>query len=184
MLYRQFYQWSDPKVPIKLYTTMVRPHLEYAAPVWSPELIKDISKLENVQKFALRVCTKQWNLPYIDLIEKCNLTELRTWRNYLSLSLLHKIINEDCIFPNTPLVPYAITYFTHSQSANTFVLPQSHTNLFQNSFFPYTISSRNSLPAHITTTPSTSSFKRIIIIIGTISYHGYMFCISVCNCIP
>ena len=57
MLYRQFYQWSDPKVLIKLYTTMVRPHLEYAAPVWSPELIKDISKLKNVQKFALRVCT-------------------------------------------------------------------------------------------------------------------------------
>ena len=69
MLYRQFYQWSDPKVLIKLYTkaTMVRPHLKYAAPVWSSELIKDISKLENVQKFALRVCTKQWKLPYIDL---------------------------------------------------------------------------------------------------------------------
>ena len=33
MLYRQFYQWSDSKVLIKLYTTMVRPHLEYAAPV-------------------------------------------------------------------------------------------------------------------------------------------------------
>ena len=33
MLYRQFYQWSDPKVLIKLYTTMVRPHLEYVAPV-------------------------------------------------------------------------------------------------------------------------------------------------------
>ena len=140
---------------------MVSPHLEYAAPVWSPELIKDISKLESVQKFALRVYTKQWNLQYIDLIEKCNLTELRTWRNYLSLSLLHKIINEDRIFPNTPLVPYATMYFTHSQSANTFVLPQSRTNLFQNSFFPAcTISSWNSLPAHITTTPSTSSFKR------------------------
>ena len=76
--YRQFYQWSDPKVLIKLYTTMVRPHLEYAAPVWSPELVKDISKLENVQKFAIRVYTKQWNLPYIDFMEKCNLTELRT----------------------------------------------------------------------------------------------------------
>ena len=160
MLYRQFYQWSDPKVLIELYTTMVRPHLEYAVPVWSPELIKDISKLENMQKFALRVCTKQWNLQYIDLIEKCNLTELRTRRNYLSLSLLHKIINEDCIFPNAPLVPYAKTYFTRSQSANTFVLPQSRTNLFQNSFFPCTISSWNSLPAHITTTPSISSFKR------------------------
>jgi hypothetical protein len=69
MLYRQFYQWSDPEVLTKLYTTVVRPHLEYAAPVWSPELIKDISKLESVQKFALRVCTKQWNVPYPELME-------------------------------------------------------------------------------------------------------------------
>ena len=47
-----------------------------------------------------------------------------------------------------------------AKSANTFVLPQLRTNLFQNSFFPRTISSWNSLPSHITTTPSTTSFKR------------------------
>ena len=106
---------------------------------------------------------KQWNLPYIDLMEKYSLTELRTRRNYLSLSLLHKIIYEDCIciFPNAPLVhiPRATMYFTCSQSASTFVPPQLRTNLFQNSFLPHTISSWNSLPAHITTTPSTTSFK-------------------------
>ena len=49
MLYRQFYQWSDPEILTKLYTTVLRPHLEYAAEVWSPELVKDVSKLENVQ---------------------------------------------------------------------------------------------------------------------------------------
>ena len=63
-----------------------------------------------ILKFALRVCTKQWNLPYIDLMEKYNLTELRTRRNYLSLSLLHKIIYEDCIciFPMLPLYIYPV----------------------------------------------------------------------------
>ena len=159
MLYRQFYRWSDPEVLTKLYTTIVRPHLEYAAPVWSPEFVKDICKLENVQKFALRVCTKQWDVPYLDLIEKCNLTELKTRRNYLSLGLLYKIVNEDCVFPNAPLVPYTTTYFTRSQSTNTFVVPQSRTNLLQNSFFPRTISSWNSLPPHITSSSSTASFK-------------------------
>ena len=159
MLYRQFYRWSDPEVLTKLYTTIVRPHLEYAAPVWSPELIKDIYKLENVQKFALRVCTKQWDVPYLDLIEKCNLPELKIRRNCLGLGLLYKIVNEDCIFPNAPLVPYTTTYFTRSQSTNTFVVPQSRTNLLQNSFFPRTISFWNSLPPHITSSSSTASFK-------------------------
>ena len=81
------------------------------------------------QDFALRVCMKQWNLPYYDLLEKCNLTELSTQRNYLlSLGLLHKIINGDYIFPNAPLVLYSMTYFTCSHSANTFILPHAVTH--------------------------------------------------------
>ena len=59
MLYRQFYRWSNLDALAKMYVSIIRPHLEYAAPVWNPELTKDIRKLENVQKFALRVCTKQ-----------------------------------------------------------------------------------------------------------------------------
>ena len=51
MLYRQFYQWTEPEV-FTVYNIMslIRPHLEYAAPVWSLELTKDINKLENAQK--------------------------------------------------------------------------------------------------------------------------------------
>ena len=48
MLYRQFYQWTNPEVLTKIYMSLIRPHLEYAAPVWSPDLSKDINKLENV----------------------------------------------------------------------------------------------------------------------------------------
>ena len=32
-----------------LYKSTVRPHLEYAATVWSPSWIKDINRLEDVQ---------------------------------------------------------------------------------------------------------------------------------------
>ena len=34
---------------------MVRPHLEYAATVWSPSWIKDIDTLEDVQRRATRI---------------------------------------------------------------------------------------------------------------------------------
>ena len=34
---------------------MVRPHLEYAATVWSPSWVKDIDRLEDVQRRATRI---------------------------------------------------------------------------------------------------------------------------------
>ena len=84
MLYRQLYQWSDPETLLKIYLSVIRPHLEYAAPVWSPNLIKDVNKLEHVHMFALRVCTKEWSMSYKDLLEKCHLPELSTRRDHLS----------------------------------------------------------------------------------------------------
>ena len=37
-----------------LYKTLVRPLLEYAAPVWNPYLVKDIHAIESVQRCASR----------------------------------------------------------------------------------------------------------------------------------
>ncbi len=54
MFYRRFYSVMDTETSKQLYTTYIRPHLEYACPVWDPHLKKDIDKLESVQKFALK----------------------------------------------------------------------------------------------------------------------------------
>ncbi len=34
----------------------VRPHLEYAAPVWDPHLLRVIKRVEKVQIFGLKMC--------------------------------------------------------------------------------------------------------------------------------
>ena len=67
LLYRRFYQQSEPETLLKLYMSLVRPYLEYASQVWSPHINKDITLLENVQKFAFKLCTKQWDLVYEQL---------------------------------------------------------------------------------------------------------------------
>ena len=46
---------------------MLRAHLEYASDVWDPHLLKDKTLIENVQKFGLRICAKQWDLGYFCL---------------------------------------------------------------------------------------------------------------------
>ena len=47
-LYRRFYQWSSPDALLKLYLSLIRPHLEYAVQVWNPYLAKkDVHKPES-----------------------------------------------------------------------------------------------------------------------------------------
>ena len=59
LIYRQYYQHSNTDTLKQLYISSVRPHLEYAAAVWNPHRQKDINKLEKVQTFTLRMCTKK-----------------------------------------------------------------------------------------------------------------------------
>ena len=68
LIYRQYYQHSNTDTLKQLYMSSVRPHLEYATAVWDPHLQKDINKLEKVQTFALRMCTKNWTANYDSLL--------------------------------------------------------------------------------------------------------------------
>ena len=101
LIYRQFYTWSSPYTLLQLYTSLVRPDLEYATQVWNPYLIKDIHKLESVQKFALKMCCKQWDLPYAATLELCSLPELKERTSHFSLFDFCKLVND---FPNCPYI--------------------------------------------------------------------------------
>ena len=76
MLYRRFYEFCSTDTLKCLYVAFVRPHLEYAVPVWDPHLIKHTELLEKVQKFALKVCTKSWNSSYSSLLSQTDLPRL------------------------------------------------------------------------------------------------------------
>ena len=58
ILYKQFSSNSNETTMIRLYLTIVRPLLEYGTEVWHPHLVKDTLALENVQKLALRICSR------------------------------------------------------------------------------------------------------------------------------
>ena len=104
LVYRRFYGNMDNEGLLQLYITMVRPHLEYAAQVWDPHLVKNIEKLEKVQKFALRMCLHQWDCGYNDLLDKAGLPTLRNRRMFLKQCTLFKIHAGLLYFPSDVFV--------------------------------------------------------------------------------
>ena len=56
----------DEDTPPLLFTSMVRPHLEYANIIWGPHFIGDIRAVERVQKRATKLIPILRNLPSLE----------------------------------------------------------------------------------------------------------------------
>ena len=55
IIYRNVSNSSSSSTLKRLYITFVRPHLEYAAPIWDPHCISHIDTIKSVQRFAICV---------------------------------------------------------------------------------------------------------------------------------
>ena len=78
LLFRQFYHYAEPSTIKILYVTLIRPNLEYASTIWDPYLIKDCKLIEDVQKFACKVCVKDWHLDYEEMLSRLHIPRLDT----------------------------------------------------------------------------------------------------------
>ena len=141
---------------------MVRPHLEY---VWDPHLLKDKTLIENVQKFGLRICTKQWDLGYNELLSNFAASMLQSRRLEHKLSTMFKIVHNLTVFPPSIFVPCQ-----SRTGSNAYLQPFAHTNSFLHSFVPSTSSLWNSLPSNITSTLTLPTFKTNVHALNLFSY--------------
>ena len=144
LLYRKFYGFIDSNCMIELFKTLIRPHLEYAAQVWSPYLAKDIASLEKIQKFALKICFNSWNTDYHHLLELAGLPTLESRRKYLKLATFYKIYHGHFYFPPGILTPHCGR--SNHLSSYSINHPFAKTNAYYYSFFPNTIGLWNKLP--------------------------------------
>ena len=67
------------------FTSYVRPLLEYASPVWSPHLIKDIDAIEKVQRRFTKSFPNLRDLPYPIRIARLNIIPLGEKRSNIDL---------------------------------------------------------------------------------------------------
>ena len=77
---RRSFVHLDASMFKQLFISIVRPHLEYAAPVWNPHTKKMINLIENVQRRASKLLPSLKDLPYKDRLKKLNLPTLQYHR--------------------------------------------------------------------------------------------------------
>ena len=112
-----------------------------------------INSLESVQRFALKVCSKQWDAGYNELLDMFRLPSLQNRRLYIKLCYLFKIVHGLCYFP--PDVVVQNTNLTHSSRPLILHQPFSRTNHFYHSFIPSAVRTWNNLPEYILSVPLT-----------------------------
>ena len=104
-IFRNFYRLSSPSSLFTLYSSLVLPHLSYCSSLWDPHTKSDIKRLKSIQKFALRICSKQYHSNYDRNLELFNLVPLSTRRAISKLTLLFKFMNGFTFLPNGILSP-------------------------------------------------------------------------------
>ena len=74
-----------------LFTSIVRPHLEYGAPIWSPYMKKYVHAIENVQRRATKQIPGLSNLSYRDRLKLIKLPTLQYRRYRGDMIIVYKL---------------------------------------------------------------------------------------------
>ena len=149
----------------KMYTTFIRPLLEYGGVVWDSCSNENKRLIEKIQVEALRITTggtKVCSLQklYDDL--SCETLEQR--RHKHKLFLLYKIINN--LAPNylMQLLPPRVQQFSRYPLRNSedFAIPVTRTTTYYNSFLPTALRDWNVLSLDTRNAPTLNSFKHTL----------------------
>lgn len=93
-------EFTDPEITKQLYTSLVRPIIEYGSIIWDPDYDVHINRIESVQKQFLLFClgNSTWNPsiplpPYSVRLERVKLPTLESRRKMLNITFLVNLLN-------------------------------------------------------------------------------------------
>ena len=103
LLFRHFYPYASSSTLIRLYTSLVRPILEYCSIIWDPLSAALCLSLESVQQFALKLSSKFRSSLINYLQSSFKVSSLASRRKCSKLIFIFKLYNNLIFFPSSVL---------------------------------------------------------------------------------
>ena len=157
IIFRTF-TFLDEETFLNLYKSLVRPHVEYSTPNWSPYYKKDRIMIENVQRRATKLVTSLKNYSYPERLKKLGLPTLEYRRERADLIQVFKILNNIDLVDKEKLFTIAEYRQTRGHPFKLFKR-RSRLNIRANSFSNRVVNSWNTLPENVVNAPSLNAFK-------------------------
>ena len=159
-LIRRSFTYLDGKSFVKLYTALVRPHLEYAQSVWSPHLKKFTDLLENVQIRATKLVDHFGGLDYSERLKRLNLPTLAFRRLRGDLIEMYKHFSKyDKDIVAESFQPKERVNRRHRFQIHERVAEDGVRGVQNNSFYYRIAKVWNNLPSTVVEAPSVDAFK-------------------------
>ena len=159
---RHTFTFMNKHMFLKLYPSLVRTHMEFAVQAWSPQLIKDITILEKVQKRATRLVPEIRDLDYQERLVNLGLTTLVERRRRGDLIEVFKIMHGFDDLKRSQFFKLKSEVHHYQTSGHDYcIFHKQFRNTIRGGFFDIRIiKDWNSLPKEIVNCKSISSFKR------------------------
>ena len=159
-LIRRSFTYLDKKSFVKLYTALVRPHLEYAQCVWSPHLKKYQDMLEKVQERATKLVDHMNGIEYSERLKILNLPTLSFRRFRGDMIEMYKHFHKyDRSIISESFQPKDRGSRKHKFQLHERVAKDGSRGVQHNSFYHRVAREWNNLPSNVVEAPSVDSFK-------------------------
>ena len=158
---RRSFRYLNKEIFTKLFKSMVRPHLEYAASTWNPYHKQDIKKLESVQRRATKQVPELKDLSYKDRLTSLKMPTLAYRRMRGDLIETYKIVTGKYDKAVSDLLPlHQVLGTTTRGHSLKLAKPSSHKDLSKFFFTRRVVDTWNDLPECVIQAPSVNSFEK------------------------
>ena len=140
-----------------LYTSLVRPHLEYGNIVWGPFYTEDRKSVERIQRRATKLVPELSNLPYGQRLRQLDLPSMQHRRRRGDMIMTYKIMTGKVNMTPTEIFRLSSNSYRSHQYKLAKKKCTKSTSL--NAFSNRVVSDWNALPRDVVSANTTNGFK-------------------------